>query len=707
MRLIRYTLSLISLVLLGFARAYACGPYFEHIPTPCFYFHSDMSVADGYADENIRLWQRLVSPSVSAKDIKDVVYKFTYEQMSHAFFGSENADDNSFVCYINNSKDREITDFLLLAKSLEERRREHNSPWFYPAHNSDEAAGYQDIINTCRQYAGTRLADRYALQLVRALFAATRYDECINEYEKRLEKLPVDNLFRRMALAYVAGCWSRMSQIGKANEYFAEAGDFKSIKHDDALQFMAYRNPDAPSFMSHIGYIVNNGNADKVRSLMPVARQILKSGKSRFTGNWLFLMAYIEGTCNNNYREAASLIRQALHRQFSCPAVHDYARAYRMVTDAESLNKSTLLADLLWIEQKINPDEWNAEHWNTLLKNIIQMHWVNNLMEQGDCTLAALLAGYADNYFLSMQKVEIGWNKFYGASVTQPVSEARKNPRWRNSVDYSGLSFRLMYSMTGDQLARVKAKIGHGSPLQSHLEKYARVDNDYLNELIGTVYIREQQYDKAVKYLSPVSVDYQRLMNIYEGQYLAKDPFCAYDPGYKMIGLRNTLWIEKTSKSLKIPENQLKDNAKLRFAQKMSKLKQIMTTSNDPGERALAACDYAVGLRNSFEGCWALTQYYRGCIPGMFEPSLSVHGWADYEPLAKWIIYYTEEDSQATESRFNDTIDKILASTHDPETLAAIHWRLHNLRTVAKHYPNTEIGKMLASSCDSWKDWIK
>ncbi len=707
MKSIRFILSLVSFTISGIFTASACGPYYTSIPTPCFYFHGEgISIADEYRAINIRLWQNLTSPTIPDDDIEEAVYRYTFEQLRNVFYSGKKASDgNTFVSYIQNTNDDEIADFLMLAKDLEERRILHNSPWYYPA-DPDQAAevGYKDIIDGCRQYSGTRLADRYALQLVRALFASNKYDECITEYEKHLKQLPAGNIFRRMALGYVAGCWSRLGDTDKANEYFAETGDFESLCCQNPLIFMATRNPDAPTFWSKIGTIVATNDSNAVRKLLPMVRQIVTSGKSKYNGDWLFLEAYIEGEYNGNHTAAARLMAKALQSDFSNATNKDYARAYRMATDAMCLNTSTLLTDLLWIEQKISLTNPDAKHWNRLMQNIIQMRWVPQLMEHGNHTLAVLLAGYSDNYFLSKQKVVIyADNDLYSLRWTsEPIAAARKNPNWYNNVDYSNLSFQLMYAMTGDQLATVKSHIGGGDELQQHLEKYARIDNDYLNELIGTIYLREQHYDKAVTYLSKVSVTYQRLTNIYKGNYLKKDMFFAYSDMPHDPNAGTSLLNSQVGNTA---HNQ--DNAKLYFARQMRDYKKTMTNSSNPGKRAMATFYYAVGLRNSFEKCWALTQYYRGCIPGRFVPSLTDYGWEDYEPLAKWFTTYTEEDQAETSATFQATIDNLLATTTDPEALAQIHLQLRNLITIARRYPDTAVGKMLATSCDNWHNWLQ
>ena len=714
MKLTRYILSLVSLLFIGQQSAEACGPYFVSIPTPeIFRISYSGEIIDEDRDENLLLWQKLTSTEIPVSDIEQVVYKFNSTQLFEAFDSNpeEKYLNNVFICYLNNSSDGEIKEFIQLAKGLEERRREHSSIWYYPSDPDEgECGDYEDLITQIRAYRGTRLADRYGLQLIRALFAAGKNDECINEYENRLSMLPADNLFRRMALNYVAGCWGRIGQTEKANEYFAKASDYSSIKGPDKLAYMAEHNPDAKSFFSEIGNIVATDDTTKVLGLLPLCHKILNSNKTKYRGDWLYLNAYIEGRFNGNYSKASRLIRKALSNQFAQPQTREYARVYRMITDAYLSNTSTLLDDLKWLETKISLLSPDAKYWNRVMRNIVQMHWVPILMENGDRTLAALLAGYSDNFFLSKEKREILTNFDYWSTGNpwQSISDVHMNPQWWNNEDYSNLTFQLMYAMTGDQLAAVKSKIGHGGALQRHLERYAHVDDDYLNELIGTIYLREQKYEKAARYLSRVSVDYQRRMNIYKGNYLARDPFFAYDTRREVVNPGEDYeWVWDGRRGNTMTTKESKDDAKLRFAKKMIELKHTIATTKDRDAKVIAQFDYAVGLRNSFEECWALTQYYRGCIPGMYFPTLDDYGYDYYAPLKKWFTYYTDDDQKRVESDYQKSISSILASTTDPETVAQLNLRLRNYKTIARCYPNTSAGLLLATSCDAWKDWIK
>ena len=228
-------------MLVAVPTAEACGPFFPVIPTPKFFTSrtDGNSVCSFERSENLQLWQQLTSPEIPAADIAKVLY-------DDEGYDPESDSDNLFLAYIRNTNECEIEQFLYTAKELERKRKEVASPWYYPESRYGTTGEFTDIIESCKAYQGSRLKDRYALQLVRALFAARDYAGCVESYDKCFRDFPDSNLLKRMAMKYVAGCWSRLGDVNKANRFFARSGDFKSIVHPDAVAYMAEHNPDCP-----------------------------------------------------------------------------------------------------------------------------------------------------------------------------------------------------------------------------------------------------------------------------------------------------------------------------------------------------------------------------------------------------------------------------------------------------------------------------
>lgn len=668
------------------------------IPTPQF-FNSEWTGLlrqDIEKRENLLLWQKMTSGRIPLSDIEQVVYKSDYETLYDLSWRRLKVDrSNKFYSYIINVEDAEIIDFLVLAKELEEKRAKYTSPWYYPASKGETIPDdFQYIINSLSGYEGTRLKDRYALQAVRALFAARRYDECVAYFDKSFKVFPETNLFKRMAMRYVAGCWYRMGDFDRANGYFAQIGDFASLNMDNPIAYMADRNPDNPELMQHIQSLAED--SAKFTAIKPVAENVLRGTKVKNRGDWEFALSYMYGRHYHDYREASRYIYKALEHKFSSKDLRDHARAYRIKIDAEN-GAGPLLADLKWFDSKIGPDFSDAKEWNRMMRNIVYSGWVPELWRNKKYTTAVLLCGYADNLLNTKQYHEV--SRHNGTSwqyKSMKLDEIRCSERYRNRYDYRNLSFQLMCSLSSSQLIRVKQNISSDNELYALLRKYARTDADYLNELIGTLALREEKYQRAVYYLGLVSDAYLKTMNIYKEGYLKRDPFYAPESWAKK---ENGKW--ETSEYPCLLRNQ--KHSKYDFAKRMASLQNQMRNGKTADERGMARLHYAIGRYNSFEWCWALTQYWRGEEVGLFEPVLPDIGYR-YDGVL--YDYYKTVGSKITKDIYLNEVKAALAMLESDEVKAEAEYIMGRPGNVICKYGSTATAQAIRSSCDDWQSWL-
>ncbi|MDE6854181.1 MAG: hypothetical protein K2J38_03905 [Muribaculaceae bacterium] len=670
-----------------------CGPYFPIIPTPDFFALDEaqrkMSVRE--REENLKLWQSLTSERIPLSDIEDAVYTDTQaEFMSHMDW-EDKTPDNLFYTYLRNTNDTEIKYFLRVAKTLEERRSEMTSPWYYPRTReyTSETGDFDEIIRECLGYRGERLKDRYALQTSRALFAARRYSDCITYTDSAFASVSDDNLMKRMAIRYAAGSLRRLGDKKRADSVFAMAGDIWSISDNEPVEYISRLNPGAPQLMDYI-----RGKAADTTfmpRMVPVAEHLLKDRRVVNKGDWNFLLAYVDFEYNDNPVKARTEALRAEGQSFSSDELKDLARAYRMKLDAETGHAATLLQDLRWIEGKadsLNPD---ANEWIRRCCNIVYAHWIPRLWKSSDYSTAILLCAYADNLAPSIEQQTV-WEhctdseSWWGSRLLSvSIDDMRDSETYINTVDYGCLSFQLAGSLTHSRLASAYARIsGDKSALYTFLRHKARTDSDYYNELIGTLALREENYHQAVKYLSKVSEHYMKTMNVDKGGFLSREAFHPDTPHHPASA----------------------PGAKLDFARKMLSYRNKMTNAGSADERGLARLMYAIGRRNSFEDCWALTQYWRG-VTDMFYPSLQY--WYDDFADKNYAFLYdydTEKDSAKTEELYQREVKAALDMLSTDEARAKAQYILGNLKTIVKRYPGTTTAEFVRSSCDNWESWI-
>lgn len=659
---------------------------------------------------NLHQWQQLTSKNIPTHDIEEAVYQDDYEKMYKIFCYPRIHTENKFYNFLLNTNDWEIINFLLIAKGIEELRFEYVSPWYYPSsrqtdcfveYEDQRSVGRQEtleieksndiqyFIKSIKSYNGTRLRDRYGLQMVRALFASHQYDKCIEYYDSAFVKIPNSNLFKNMALDYVAGCWMHLGDKDKANKYFIKTGDLWSLRVENPIAYMAEKNPDAFGLLEYLQEC--SSDSAKLCSLKLIAEQVLKERKVKCRGDWEFALAYMFGEYLNNYKIAGLHIKKGLQSNFSSNDLRDHAIAYRMKCDAANGKSSQLISDLKWFENKINLVASDANEWNRMLQNIIYVHWIPKLWKKKDYAMAILLCGYADNLYYSMQ------NYF------EPISKMRKNEELINPNDYGNLSFQLMGTLQSSQLIGAYRQIVENGPLYKQLKKYARTDTDYIYELIGTLALREENYKRAIVYLSRVSEKYQRTMNIYKRGYLFRNPFEAY-PSQRLVECYGTPIWKNDRKRKDVFDRSTQ--VKLMFASKMYRYQQMIKIGRTKDERGFARLMYAIGRRNSFEDCWALTQYWRGeCVLSLFYPLLQY--WDDSSNLYDFLYDYRKAGGyKDTENLYYEECKKAMAMLHSDETKAKAEYLFCHLRTIIKRYPNTSIAQKIRSSCDILHLWL-
>lgn len=691
----------------------ACGPLRTIIPTPEFFGLNNpgKTMADYERDENLRLWQSLTSEKIPLSDIEEAVYKDLKRKFMDSATGRNVTTGNLFYSYLSNTDDYEIVSFLYTAKELEEKWTGVRSPWYYPAkrYADDENTGdFSDIIETCKHYNGERLKDRYALQMTRALFASRQYDKCIAYSDSAFADIPDSNLMKRMARRYAAGCWNRLGDIGRADSIFALTGDIMSVTRDDRAEFVARINPDAPQLMEYIRGSVND--TAFMLSMIPVAQRCLADRRVRSKGDWNFLLAYIHNEFQNNESLALKEVRRSVRQPFSSDELRDLARCYKMKLNAKTRNTVGLLADLQWLENLTDPVNPDAKEWIRRCRNIVYEHWVPQLWKIKDFSTAILLAGYADNLDSGTLRFR-AWEQINNISpwywiMNIGIDDMRQSERYFNQNDYGCLSFQIMGSLTSGQLAQVYDRITSHDPLYNFLRRKARYDRDYYYELIGTLALREENYSRAVGYLSGVSHRYLKSMNIDKGGYLSRDPFCHYRSRWEVFSPYPGIeWEQETASTRHRYDSE--PYAKLKFARQMQSYKEQMKNGSSADERGMARLMYAIGRRNSFEECWALTQYVRGYNYTTIVPTLQY--WEDDFSPDNYGFLYDYENTighKTTEAIYEKETAAALDMLATDEARAKANYILGNLATVVKRYGDTPTGKFVKTSCDNWRQWL-
>lgn len=711
MTFLRYiALAAISVAALAPQPLRACGPYSYEVPNPTFFRLSNPDATEDRMDENIRLWQSQTSAKISAADIREVIYGDIEPDvwllsisgiLEWEVWGYADETNNTFLNYLYNAGDDEAANCIMVAKHVARMREDRNSPWYYPASKTDVKTGFEPVVRTIEQYKGKRFYNRYSLQLIRALFASARYDECIAAFDSRFVNVADNDLMKSMARDYAAGAACRLGNKELASHYFAASGDMASLtryvmSEDSAFDISVRMCPDSPKLMEFIDRKINGvgqmyvDSAFVRKKILPATRLVLGANKTGNRALWHYIAAVCEGQFKNNPAGAYRHICQA--RNIRSGVDRENVRAYKMLLEARMGNEANLLSDLKWLESKV-ADLTSADHayWVDVMENIVLGHLVPHYAAKGDMITALSLANYGEN--MPVKYLPRTWRFSDRSWYGNDVRDARVDPSKRNPSDFSNTFFIFMQNQSPETIEKYIASLGSDEPLHRFLNAGGYTDRNYLLDLAGTLYLRHRDYANAVRVLSKVSPSYQKLLNVDRDGYLQRNPFA-----YQSELQRNKWDGEYDGDSPGAVDcDNVRNNKKLYFAKEMLRLENEIAYCGDRNRRGLARLKYAIGLENSFNACWALTSYHRGY-------------WVTEENEDLECFYVPGNTQKFAVAKASDEakemMRKALGEINNPEDAARAHYMLYNYITIARCYPSTEIGKKLAAGCDSWRDWI-
>lgn len=689
-----------TFLFLAVVPSYACGPLEYHPYGYKMYRVFDKAPVEEPDErrENCVLWQKLTSQDIPLEAIEQVVYKYTLNQMKELMTVQ---DPNAFATWIRENNDKEIYDFLTLAKQCEYTRGSMNDPWYYPSKNDGAYMSLMEIEDKAKAYDGSRLKDRYVLQAVRAMFTARRFKECVEYWENVETSLP-EGLIKEMSRSYLIGAYSRIGQTDYALRYFTDAKDLWSIIYClkkqgkikdkvDELECIATYAPDShqvPEILQElVGSLEPWGSVDytyidridstmiseydkklydKLYDVSVRMSQINSPNKAL----WCYTVAFLADLDARPY-EAWKYI----HKAIQCPAseyLKESIRVMKIYLDAkvsvyDSAYEVRLLNDLRWLDSKImnnitdkvyeiTGDQYGSYlrinisyyYWNDMLRRILLGEVCPRMLDRGMPVRALQLANMADNILLGYCNCMDG----------KTLMEYRSNCSY-NYIDYKSEFFWMMFQSvsTNELIAYVKRTQSATGQFDLFLNKRSFIDADYFNDVIGTRYLKEMDYSNAVRYLSKVSSSYQSRLNT--EQYMNRNPFCI------------------TEEKQEIPQNY-----KLDFAKEMSHLEKSISSATDNSKKALDMIKYGTGIRNSFTYCWTLTDY-------------------------RYIGWSAEDYSY-----INPILDKVgnifseaLGLFDNEELAAAAHVHLCQWKTAVEKYPDTFAAKYTKISCDNLCDY--
>lgn len=643
-----------------------------------------------YQQRNLEAWAAETGFNGDLHDIEKVVYMYSLDELvdlhENGTFPKWDRDNEWTACAGTHNP---YSAYLVIAKQCEIARAGQTDPWYYPAdrqHGFTTLDALLDRIND----VGTNLKDRYNLQRTRLLFSLGRYNECVNLWNNHVRQLPDNNLMKSMIKDYIAGAYCHLGDTATAKKMYIEQGNYweaarLSHAHNtcwaDVIKAVYNIDPDCNDMVAYnmqveleYFYAGYNLNVKKLQKYRDVMTYITRTHRSKDMALWYYTKAYVEEKLGNLNAAAASIA--AAERCKTTEFLHRNIRLFRMYIDAKTLPvndnyERKLYTDLCWLDTLIKnnisddvrtllqEEEADMYHWhkmwycysfyyyNDMMRKIILGEAAPRLMQAGRKTRAVQLYNYADNVLFQQvipQASHCFLNYFFGC---------------------------MYHDCSGREIeAYIHRTLHPQSDFDRLLNTGSYIDTDYLYDIAGTVYLREQNYAKALECLSKVSNTYQE--KLHTAEYMHTDPFCAdMYTGY--------MWG-------KYPFTDYKYN----FAREMCSLEQVMNNKNiDINRRASAKLRFAIGLRNSYFSAWPLTRYSVGY-------PVFAHSFEE------WMNSKRENDILR---RYEQLRDEAFAMFDDDETAAAAHYKFRNNLTIVRQYPQTQTAQYVRGHCDTYFDY--
>lgn len=669
------------------------------------------------SDKNCMLWQKLTSRNIPLKDIYEVVYEMPLEKIERVYDTGKGIGNNKFLNWMV-KRDRELLDFILLAKTNSYVRLERNSRWYYPSMKTGARMTIDEIARKALSKKNKRLRDRYLLQGVRALFSMGKFQECINLWEAEASHLPEGNLMRELIEPYIAGAELRIKRSEKAFTYFAKKGDIESlmfcmgrnymdVSTDEILSIVCKYDPNSPYVVKELERMIwckepsrteiwadpaeSGYSAEDIKTMKNLHRLCLKVARDRRTDNpamWYYAASYLSNL-QGKTAESLKLLKKAESAK-GTEFVKESVALFRIYMDAATSvynqrYESRLFEQLRWLDAKITGSmdkkmcdrifnesykiqrNQTTFYWNDMMRRILLTEVCPRMLKAGKPVRALQLANMADNRLLEYVYAsnDSKYRRKGGGSRSVHYSEEF------NETDYSSNFFNMIDRMGAEVAGRyVKHVQEPPTPFDRFLNERGYTAGDYLNDIAGTLCLRSMQYGKAVHYLSRVSPACSTHLNVS----LHYDPFRP---------LRR-----ETGKQKRF---------KYDFARRMHLLETEIGRNGDPDKKARQMVEFAIGLRNSFGWGWPLTQYYK--ITRFMGVNADKRDWEK--------DWYT----RAALRRADRIIRQAKKTATDDNVRADLYCMLGDKTSVAIYYPYTKKGKRILDEvrakgkCDVLEDY--
>lgn len=475
--------------------------------------------------------------------------------------------------------------------------------WDYPS--KEEVAQRNQVLAAVRSYAqsklGTRLRSQHALLLMRCNMLMNRHSENIVFWENTASKY-IETIYKEMMQNIYAGALLKAGRKAEGVKIFAQQNDQRSLytvyykgRSAAAIREEYQRDPNSPVLPFLVQDFVNNTqeaydaqgqegcmggklfirdiSKGEAMQMCALARQAVSDGKTQSPALWRSAEAMLQWFFGDR-NQSLALATEAMNMA-GTERMKDVARVVRLYVKTERSKANSeldnFLADeLTWLETKMKDDPFFFNVYDRLSNQLLTKKY-NSRGQMGNAFMAA---------YCQLAEKQL-WGGF-----------SKKNQ------DHSSTFFQRIDTMSVEGLEALTSYLRMPKTrLDKWIANNVQLDDNYVNDLLATKYLRKAEWQKALEHLHKVPLDYFQKQRIV--------PYMA-QRSYKALP-----WVDQKEVEEGDPEDyRIGKSQKVEYAQEMLSMENGFSTLS--GEmRMQRAFDLAVRYYQSsvYGDAWYLTRY--------------------------------------------------------------------------------------------------
>ena len=550
----------------------------------------------------------LAPVNCDCRNIDERINKF-WSEYTGGKFNEYHGNSTEIFNFAKKKKDTEMIEYLNYLNAYLYYGNAFVESWDYPTKEdlSEAERTVKKIIKASREYKGERFKSQYALLYMRANMLDENYADMVSYWKNKAQYLP-ESVYKEMIENYYAGALFHLGDKEKALNIFSRQGDFKSIKwcvkeqrNLSGIKKIYRENPNSEALYYLVQDFVNRSQdafdeepeneidemVDKSEMLefISFANEVIKENKTDDPCLWNAACALLYDILKdkNNAKKYINIALNSKGRALT----KDNARCINLwiASNERNLDLDFITKELKWIDSKIASAKANDYYFINVKEKVLMLSLLPKFWKKQNTNLICAIEAENDRLRFERYKIYDTTNEYY----------------IYRSNDYSYHLMNLSAQEIESFVYFVKEK--HKEGFEKYICSTIKIEDNFFNDLIGTTYIAQGEFAKAIGYLEKVPLSFINELSV--AYYMQRRDY------------RKESWFERQPLSDDGEEmyklQTMKTNCKVDFCKEMLNLENQFSKASDNKEKQELAYKLAVRYyqASSAGDCWFLSRYYK------------------------------------------------------------------------------------------------